>query len=183
MPHFETITNNLKSVSNDLAESGKIAREQPLHVQRLVTETHNSIRDQINEVRDRVLETVDEAREVVMPPLRQYSAMATAVAEGVRTFFKRREKGRERAAPEMPQAQQCEQDHDDDHGGAAKRDKNDVGQEDNREAGEKRRFRPRAAPLDADALAGLRATRPEEPRGRVAGVARGRATGSTPKAT
>ena len=95
MPHFETITNNLKSVSNDLAETGKIAREQPLHVQRLVTETHQNIRDQIVEVRERVLEAVDEARTVVMPPLRQYSAMATAVAEGVRTFFKGREKGHE----------------------------------------------------------------------------------------
>ena len=90
MPHVETITNNLKSASNDLAESGKIAREQPLHVQRLVTETHQSIRDQIVEVRERVLEAVDEARTVVMPPLRQYSSLATAIAVGVRTFFKGR---------------------------------------------------------------------------------------------
>jgi hypothetical protein len=87
MPPLETITNNLKTVSNDLAESGKIAREQTLHVQRLVTETHQSIRDQIVEVRERVLDSVDEARTVVMRPVRQYAAIATAIAEGVRTFF------------------------------------------------------------------------------------------------
>jgi hypothetical protein len=69
LPPLETITTNLRTASGDLAEAGKIARRQVEHVQELVTETHDSIRR----------------------PLREYSAIAHAVAAGVRTFFSRPE--------------------------------------------------------------------------------------------
>jgi hypothetical protein len=92
MPPLETITNNLKTTSDHLAESGKIAREQVMNTQQFVTESQNNIRQQILEVRGMVLDTVDEARTVVMRPVRQYAAIATAVAEGVRTFFSGRKK-------------------------------------------------------------------------------------------
>jgi len=90
MAPMETITSNLKTVSNDLAESGKIAREQVVHVQQFVAETQQNIREQLLEVRGMVLDTVDEARTVVMRPVREYSAIASAIAEGVRTFFRGR---------------------------------------------------------------------------------------------
>ena len=90
MTPLESITNNLKAVSNDLAQTGELARQQVVHVQEIITETRANIRTQLIDVRERVLDTVDEAREVVMRPLRQYSAIASAIAEGVRTLFRNR---------------------------------------------------------------------------------------------
>jgi len=87
---LESITNNLKAVSADLAETGTMAREQVLHVQGLINETRDNIRVQLTDVRERVMDTVDEAREVVMRPIRQYSAIAMGIAEGIRTFFGRK---------------------------------------------------------------------------------------------
>jgi len=84
---LESITSNLKILSDDLAETGKIARQQVLHVQEIVREAQDSIRGQIFEVRERVLDTVDEARDMVMRPIRQYSAIASGIAAGIRTFF------------------------------------------------------------------------------------------------
>jgi hypothetical protein len=91
MEPLETITNNLKSVSDNLAQTGELARAQVLHIQNLVTETRENIGMQLAEIRERVLDTVDEARETVMRPVRQYSAIASAIAEGVRTFFRGRQ--------------------------------------------------------------------------------------------
>jgi hypothetical protein len=88
---LDTITNNLKAVSDDLAKTGEIAREQVLHIQTMINQTRENIRTQLSNIRVRVLNTVDEARETVMRPIRQYSARAMAIAEGVRTFFRRRE--------------------------------------------------------------------------------------------
>jgi hypothetical protein len=85
----ELITNNMRIVSEDLMEAGKIAHEQALEVQALAVETQASIRDDIEEVRARVMNTVDEARITVMRPLREYSAIAAGISEGVRTFFRR----------------------------------------------------------------------------------------------
>jgi hypothetical protein len=87
MAPMESITNNLKIVSNDLAQTGELAREQILHIQGIITETGDSIRTQLTDVRERVQDAVDEARKTVMQPIRQYSAIATAIAEGIRTFF------------------------------------------------------------------------------------------------
>jgi len=87
MTPLESITRNLQAVSNDLAQTGELAREQILHIQGIITEAGTDIRTQLFEVRERVLNTVDEARETVMRPIRQYSAIATAIAEAIRTFF------------------------------------------------------------------------------------------------
>ena len=92
MAPMETVTSNLKTVSDDLAQAGKIAREQAVHAQQIVTETHDNIRGQLFEVRERIVDTVDEARDVIMRPIRQYSAIASGVAEGLRTFFAPRRK-------------------------------------------------------------------------------------------
>ena len=87
---LESITSNLTSASNDLAETGKIAREQIVECQEFISEARDMIRGQIFEVREMVLDTVDEARDTVMKPIRHYSAIANAVAVGVRTFFSRK---------------------------------------------------------------------------------------------
>ena len=90
MAPLESITNDLKAVSNDLAQTGELAREQIVQIQGVIAETRTNIRIQLMDVRERVLNTVDEARETVMRPIRQYAAIANAVAEGVRTFFRGR---------------------------------------------------------------------------------------------
>jgi hypothetical protein len=90
MMPLESITDNLKAVSNDLAQTGELAREQVLHIQGIIAETGTNIRTQLIDVRERVLFTVDEARETVMRPIRQYAAIANAVAEGIRTLFRGR---------------------------------------------------------------------------------------------
>src|SRR5215467_9677208 len=88
MTPLESVTNDLKAVSTDVAQTGELAREQVVHIQGIITETRANIRSQLIDVRERVLDTVDEAREVVMRPIRQYSAIASAIAEGVRTLFR-----------------------------------------------------------------------------------------------
>jgi hypothetical protein len=87
MTPLESITNNLKAVSNDLAQTGELARGQVLQIQGIIADTRTNLRTQLIDVRERILDTVDEAREVVMRPIRQYAAIANAIAEGVRTFF------------------------------------------------------------------------------------------------
>jgi hypothetical protein len=84
---FESITSNLKTVSDHLTESGKIARKQILQVQDAVTETRDVIRGQLAEVREVVLDTADEARDLVLRPVRHFSALAMGIAVGIRTFI------------------------------------------------------------------------------------------------
>src|SRR5215471_7116762 len=69
MPQFESITSNLKTVSEDLTETGKIARSQATHVQKIVADTHSSIRDQISEVSNALVNSIEEARTVAMRPI------------------------------------------------------------------------------------------------------------------
>jgi hypothetical protein len=89
---LESITNNLKIVADDLQETGKIARAQALHVQEIVIESKESIREQIADVRGVVTGTMQDARAIVLRPIRHYSAIAIGIAEGVRTFFRRKPK-------------------------------------------------------------------------------------------
>lgn len=89
---LESITGNLKSVTNDLAETGKLAHSQVLQMQRGLNETQANIRAHIAEVREMVLDSIDEARTVVMRPVRQYSAIAMGIAEGIRALFRGRQK-------------------------------------------------------------------------------------------
>jgi hypothetical protein len=88
MTPLESVTSNLKAVTNDLAKTGELAREQVVQIQKMITETHTTIRGHLTDVRERVLDTVDEARQTVMGPVRQYSSVATAVFEAFRTLFR-----------------------------------------------------------------------------------------------
>jgi hypothetical protein len=94
MPPLEAMTRDLKTIADDLAETGKIAREQVRQVQKIITDTQDTIRDQMLEVRSKVLDSVDEARTLVMRPIREYSAIASAISVGVRTFFSGRRPSR-----------------------------------------------------------------------------------------
>ena len=87
---LESITGNLKAASDDLTEVGKVAREQAHRAEQLLREAQENLRIEIADFRERILDNVEEARQTVMRPLRQWSAIALAVAEGVRTFFSKR---------------------------------------------------------------------------------------------
>jgi hypothetical protein len=87
---LESVTRNLKSISEDLTETGQIARRQVLNIQATIGET-----------RDRFMATVEEARETVMRPIRQYAAIASAIAEGVRTFVQGKQEEVEEAEIEI----------------------------------------------------------------------------------
>jgi hypothetical protein len=89
---MESITANLKVISDDLAETGKIARNQALHIQEFVSETHQAVHEQIADVRTTVQSTMNEARRFAMRPVREYSAVAMGIMAGLRTFFRRRPK-------------------------------------------------------------------------------------------
>jgi hypothetical protein len=84
---METITSNLKTVSVDLSESANIVKQQARQTQESLAELRMNVRDEVEEVRERVLSTVEELRAYVTRPAREYSAIASGVAEGVRTFF------------------------------------------------------------------------------------------------
>jgi hypothetical protein len=87
MVPLESVTSNLKTVSEDLTETGKLAREQVGHVQGLVSEAQTAVRDEIAEARTRIRATVDEASRSVVKPFRQFSAIGVGIATGIRTFL------------------------------------------------------------------------------------------------
>jgi hypothetical protein len=101
MGPLEAIMSDLKTVSSQLTETGKMAREQVYQIHGMVTETRDNIRGQMFEVREKIIDTVDEARDLLMRPIREYSAIATGIATGVRTFFsgKRTEPGTRKEHP------------------------------------------------------------------------------------
>ena len=104
MAPLQSIAQTLKAVSDDLQHTAQIARDQVLHVQTIINETRENVRTQVRDVRERVRNTVDEARETVMRPIRHYSAIALAFAEGVRTFFSRVRGERSKTHEEHPAA-------------------------------------------------------------------------------
>jgi hypothetical protein len=87
MAPLESITSDLKTVANDLAETGKIARAQALDVQTMVGEARESLRGNLADIRNTVLDTVHEARSTVLRPIRHYAAIATGIATGIGTFI------------------------------------------------------------------------------------------------
>jgi phage-related protein len=91
---LQTVTMNLKTAAAEVAEAGKIARDQAHAIDQTLNETRETIRVEVEDLRDRIVDTVESARATIMRPVRQWSAVASGVAEGFRYFFRR--------APEEP---------------------------------------------------------------------------------
>ena len=89
---LERVATNFRAASEDFVEIGKDAREEFVRLEGLLQETQSTIRDEIHEIRDRVNATVDELQHTVMRPVREWSAIATGVSVGIRSFFNRRPK-------------------------------------------------------------------------------------------
>jgi hypothetical protein len=80
---------NLKTATSELAEVGKIARDQAHGVEQTLNQTRETIRVEVEDLRNRLVDTVESARDSIMRPVHQWSALAQGVAEGLRVFFRR----------------------------------------------------------------------------------------------
>ena len=87
---LQTVTTNLKMATAELAEAGKIARDQAHAIEQTLNETRETIRLEVEDLRDRIVDTVETARTTIMRPVRQWSAVASGVAEGLRFFFRKK---------------------------------------------------------------------------------------------
>jgi ABC-type transporter Mla subunit MlaD len=101
---FETVTINLKTASDELAEVGKIARDQAHRIEDVLNETRETIRCEVEDLRERVVDTVEEARQTILTPLRKWSAIASGIGEGVRTLFRKTPPAAQTVDQESPAA-------------------------------------------------------------------------------
>jgi hypothetical protein len=101
MTPLEAVTSNLKTVSEDLTEVSKTVRLQVTRIEGLLNEARETLYLQMTDVKDRVTDSIQEARAVVMRPIRQWSAIISGVAEGVRTFFGRKSEVRDELKVEV----------------------------------------------------------------------------------
>jgi ElaB/YqjD/DUF883 family membrane-anchored ribosome-binding protein len=90
IPPLESVLSNLKTAMEDLTQTAKITREQALLIQDIIGEAQDTVRKDIDEVRERVVGKVDKAGDVFMRPIREWSAIALGVTEGIRTYFRRK---------------------------------------------------------------------------------------------
>jgi methyl-accepting chemotaxis protein len=95
---LETVTHNLKAASTDLVEMGKIGREQLSHIEQMVADTREALNRLLADARQQITAGIDQINSTAMRPVREWSAIATGVTEGVRVFFRR--PAHERAARE-----------------------------------------------------------------------------------
>jgi hypothetical protein len=101
MAPLESVTSNLRTVSEDLTEVSKTVRLQVNRVEGLLNEARETLYLHMTDVKDQVAGSFHEARSIVMRPIRQWSAIASGIAEGVRTFFARKPEAAETAEEEL----------------------------------------------------------------------------------
>ena len=87
---LERIATNFRAASEDIVAIGKNAREELVHMESILRDTQTAVRDEIQDLRMRVNETVDDLQHTVMRPVREWSAIATGITVGIRTFFSRK---------------------------------------------------------------------------------------------
>ena len=75
---LQTVTINLKTASAELAEVGKIARDQAHGIEQTLNETRETIRLEVEDLRDRIVDTVESAQQTIMAPVQHWSAVALA---------------------------------------------------------------------------------------------------------
>ena len=97
MPPLKTVTENLKTVSEDVVEIGSAAREQFHRVEEMVGETGQALQSQLEkvdnlsrEVAERVNETVDVVQDSIIRPVREVGALARGLTKGLEVFLNRK---------------------------------------------------------------------------------------------
>jgi hypothetical protein len=87
MAPMETVTQNLKFMSADLADFGKVARHQVVQVDSMMTETREALTRITTDVRTQVGAGIERLEATVMRPVHEWAAIAAGVTHGVRVFF------------------------------------------------------------------------------------------------
>ncbi len=97
MPPLKTVTENMKTVSEDLVEIGGAAREQFHRVENMIGETGEALQTQLEkvdkmsrDVTDRVNETVDVVQDSIIRPVREVGALARGLTRGFEVFMNRK---------------------------------------------------------------------------------------------
>jgi methyl-accepting chemotaxis protein len=97
MPPLKTVTENLKTVSEDVVEIGGAAREQFHRVEEMVGETGQTLQSQLEkvdnmsrEVTERVNETVDVVQDSIIRPVREIGALARGLTMGLEVLLNRK---------------------------------------------------------------------------------------------
>jgi len=100
MPSLKAVTENLKTVSEDVVEVGRAAREQVKNVEEMIGETGRTLQDQLErvdrmsrDVSERVNETVEVVQDSIIRPVREVGALVRGVSKGFEFLFNR--KGRD----------------------------------------------------------------------------------------
>jgi hypothetical protein len=88
---LEDVARNFQKASESLLAMGNDAREEMHRVQTMFDETHTAVRDGTQELRHRLNATVDEVHNTVMVPIREWSALTSAISAFIRTFFGKRQ--------------------------------------------------------------------------------------------
>jgi hypothetical protein len=87
MAPIENVAQNLKSASTDLADMGKTARVQLEHANEIVADVRQAVDRLTVDVRQQVTQGISDVQTTVMRPVREWSALAVGITEGVRVFF------------------------------------------------------------------------------------------------
>jgi hypothetical protein len=93
MAPLERIATNFRATSEDVVQIGKNAREELMRMESILRETQTALREEIQDLRNRVNATVDDLQNTVMRPVREWSAIATGISTGIRSFFNRKRRG------------------------------------------------------------------------------------------
>ena len=97
MPPLKTVTENLKTVSEDIVEIGSAAREQFHRVEDMIGETGQALQSQLEkvdqmscDVTDRVNETIDVVQDSIIRPVREVGALARGLTRGLEVLINRK---------------------------------------------------------------------------------------------
>ena len=99
MPSLRTVTDNFKTVSEDVVEIGRAARQQFTHVEEMIGETGRTLQNQLEkvdrmsrEVNDRVTDIVDVVQDSIIRPVREVGALARGVTRGFEFLLQRKDR-------------------------------------------------------------------------------------------
>ena len=108
MAPLETITSNLRAASEELSSIGRAAHNQVLLAEKEFNATRESLRAGVEDIKVRVVDGVEQARQTILLPLHEWSAIATAIGVGIRTLFRGKPEPAEEIKVEMTEVHEQE---------------------------------------------------------------------------
>jgi ABC-type transporter Mla subunit MlaD len=99
LPALKAVTDNLKTVSEDIVEVGSAARQQFHRVEDMIGETGQTLQNQLDKLDDmsrdvsnRLNETIDVVQNSIIRPVREVGALARGVSKGFEFLLQRRDR-------------------------------------------------------------------------------------------